>query len=133
MPLTQESDEFFKSRQTMGDEDAFETGLTPEILAEVWPIAPSDRRKHSDIFEDLLPTGDCKNDKLFYPALLARIRSDHAFFLRLDRRFWNSPSPKEKNKSFGSRSYGWLMRRLDVGTQVSDLDDAHFDPWTPEH
>ena len=117
----------------MGDEDAFETGLTPEILAEVWPIAPSDRRKHSDIFEDLLPTGDCKNDKLFYPALLARIRSDHAFFLRLDRRFWNSPSPKEKNKSFGSRSYGWLMRRLDVGTQVSDLDDAHFDPWTPEH
>ena len=106
MPLTQESDELLKLRQTMSDDGAFETGLTAEILAEVWPIAPSDRRKHSDIFEDLLPTRDCKNDKLFYPALLARIRSDQTFFLRLERRFWNSPSPKEKNKSFGLRSYG---------------------------
>jgi hypothetical protein len=112
----------------MSNDGEFETGLTPEILAEVWPIAPSDRRKHSDIFDDLLPTKDCKNDELFYPALLARVRSDHRFFFRLDQRFRKGPSPKEKNKSFGLRSHAWLSRKLQSDVQFKDLDESHLFP-----
>ena len=111
------------------------SGLTPEILATICPVARSDRRRHRDLFADFLSEEETKDDSCFYRALLGRIRADRAFLRRFDERFWLSDSEKENRKSFRMRASRWLHQRS--GAEMSpkkiiDLDDDHFPAPSPE-
>jgi hypothetical protein len=112
-----------------------DVGLTPVLLAEICPVARSDRRKYHDLFADLGSEEALKDDMAFYSALFARIRTDDAFLRRFDDRFSVGKSEKEKKKSFGVRALRWLNQRTDQYVDledVSSLPEDHFEPSSPE-
>ena len=112
-----------------------EAGLTPELLAEICPIARSDRRKYGDLFDDFTSKEDLIDETQFYSALLERIRTDEAFIQRLQDRFWSSKPGKNKKKSFLIRSCRWLSQKAgeDINpVAVVDLSDDLFPEHSPE-
>lgn len=112
-----------------------DVGLTPVLLAEICPVARSDRRKYLDLFADLGSGETLKDDTAFYSALFARIRTDDAFLRRFDDRFSRGKSEKEKKKSFGVRALRWLNQRTGQYLEledVSSLSENHFEPSSPE-
>jgi hypothetical protein len=110
-------------------------GLTPELLAEICPVARSDRREHRGFFTEIISDHALKDDAAFYTALLERIRVDHAFLRRFGLRFLESRSPKDKKKSFGIRASFWLRRRIPNEIESGaflDLPEEYFPHLSPE-
>lgn len=116
------------------------SGLTPELLKEICPVARSDRRLHPDLFKSLLSEEDAKDDLRFYAALLDRIRTDRVFFQKFNNQF----EKKDRKKCFFLRARRWLARRLDedvmdqvarwlrnVDRDAISLDENHFPIFSP--
>ncbi|MBF0400591.1 MAG: ATP-binding protein [Magnetococcales bacterium] len=117
------------------------SGLTPELLKEICPVARSDRRLHPDLFKGLLSEEDTKDDRHFYAALLDRIRTDRIFFQKFNDLF----EKKDRKKCFLLRARRWLARKLDedvmdratrwlfnVDMDVIPLDEDRFPFFSPQ-
>lgn len=108
-------------------------GLSADLIKEIFPIAPSDRRKHKVVFSSAISEEHLMDDPAFYEGLLSVVASGTYAPLRLyDDRMLSS---RKGNKTFGSRALRWLVRRSAGDLSLDDMPGLardHFPPGTPE-
>lgn len=115
--------------------------LTAEMLKEVYPVAPSDRRKFPECF-DFIPKVDLADDEIFYPALLDRMLSDTNYCQSLEAAFQKSPREKERQRAPSFRIGKWLKNAVpglkfthareevvEALAELTPLQGAVFDLW----
>ncbi|MSU90741.1 hypothetical protein GE300_14135 [Rhodobacteraceae bacterium 2CG4] len=109
------------------------TALDVELAQSIFPIARSDRRKHSDLFRKFIAEHRLKDDKVFYDALLQIMASgDYAPLRSYDSRMTRS---KHRSKTFGFRALRWLHNQSNgelVIERILDLPEDHFPFGTAE-
>lgn len=101
--------------------------LSAELVSAIFPIARSDRRKHKDLFTELISEDQLKDDGAFYRGLArALTEKEYARLRTYDGRMIKS---RQTEKSFGHRALRWLVAQS-AGTltmrTVNELSPDHF-------
>ncbi|MFN3260761.1 MAG: hypothetical protein ACE37J_09390 [Pikeienuella sp.] len=114
-------------------EQEFTAGISADLAQAIFPIARSDRRKHKDLFKDVIPEDRLKDDDAFYKGLLKIVAAgDHARLRRYDERMVRAG---DRSKSFGFRALRWLVNQTSGQFTPEDfggLPADHFPFATPE-
>jgi len=92
------------------DVGSAEPKLTWEIFAEIWQLAVTDRKRLAEKV-DLLDKAGLRDDKVFYSAMLERMRTDPSFCRALFAAFQAFPKPKDQ-RSFSHRAWRWMDERI---------------------
>jgi hypothetical protein len=110
--------------------------LTWEIFADIWQLPPSDRRRLARHF-DFLDKDVLRNDAVFYPAVLERMRTDPQWAKTLFEVSLRSPREKDKARAFSMRALKWLKAQIeglewDPNTKTMRPDPATWSPLQQE-
>jgi hypothetical protein len=110
------------------------SGLTAELVQAIFPMALRDRRQNKDLFLDVIPEHQIKNDAVFYEGLLRIIaNNDYQRLRKYDDRMISS---RDWQKTFGLRALRWLRQNCSEGIErdkIADLPEDHFPAGTPGH
>jgi len=107
--------------------------LNADLAQAIFPIARSDRRKHKDLFRDVISEAQLRDDGTFYGSLLEIIASsDFERLRRYDERMIRSG---DRSKTFGFRALRWLVNTSAgelTPDELYDLPEDYFPLGTPE-
>jgi len=96
----------------MDDDGNDPSGLDWRLMAEIWKLAVSDRRRMAAQFPFLDRAG-LSDDACFYAAVLERMQADPAWCADLERAFQTTGRTKDVQRSFARRAWRWLAGRVE--------------------
>lgn len=110
--------------------------LTWEIFADIWQLPVGDRRRLARHF-DFLDKDGLRNDDVFYPAVLERMRTNPHWAKTLSEASLRSSRGKDKARAFSSRAFTWLKAQIeglewDRNTKTMRPDPATWSPLQQE-